>query len=30
MGLDQVALKLHGDSHAAIETIGERLVPVLA
>jgi alkanesulfonate monooxygenase SsuD/methylene tetrahydromethanopterin reductase-like flavin-dependent oxidoreductase (luciferase family) len=29
MGLDQVALKLHGDPHAAIETIGARLVPVL-
>jgi len=28
-GLDQVAIKLHGDPHAAIETIGERLVPVL-
>jgi 5,10-methylenetetrahydromethanopterin reductase len=30
MGLDQVAFKLHGDPHAAIETIGERLAPVLA
>jgi alkanesulfonate monooxygenase SsuD/methylene tetrahydromethanopterin reductase-like flavin-dependent oxidoreductase (luciferase family) len=29
-GLDQVAIKLHGDPHGAIETIGERLVPVLA
>ena len=30
MGLDQVAFKLHGDPHAAIETIGARLVPLLA
>jgi alkanesulfonate monooxygenase SsuD/methylene tetrahydromethanopterin reductase-like flavin-dependent oxidoreductase (luciferase family) len=29
MGLDQVAFKLHGDPHAAIKTIGERLAPVL-
>jgi alkanesulfonate monooxygenase SsuD/methylene tetrahydromethanopterin reductase-like flavin-dependent oxidoreductase (luciferase family) len=29
MGLDQVALKLHGDPHAAIATIGARLVTVL-
>jgi alkanesulfonate monooxygenase SsuD/methylene tetrahydromethanopterin reductase-like flavin-dependent oxidoreductase (luciferase family) len=28
-GLDQVALKLHGNPHAAIKTIGERLAPVL-
>jgi len=29
MGLDQVAFKLHGEPHAAIATIGERLAPVL-
>ena len=29
MGLDQVAFKLHGEPHAAITTIGERLAPEL-
>lgn len=29
LGLDEVALKLHRDHHAAIELIGERLVPAL-
>jgi len=29
MGLDQVAFKLHGDPHAASETMGAQLVLVL-
>jgi hypothetical protein len=30
LGLDEVALKLHGDQAAAIRRIGERVVPALA